>query len=216
MCQMKAQHTHGLISSFDTAACNDGQAAHRCPPLPVAAHSTQYASAYASASVTASVNVSTRSRSSISPFLQAATYRSKLGNASAQNKPLRPNLGKKARYVLVVDDEASVRKVTVEILREADVQTLEAENGPAGVELFRQYANEITLVLLDFAMPGMDGEQVLKQMRKIDASVPIIFFSGYGRHEIARYFQDGDIVGFLQKPYSIKELLLTVQKNVNS
>lgn len=116
------------------------------------------------------------------------------------------------KYILVIDDEAGVREVTAEILREANVRTLEAEDGLVGLELFRKYSGQIVLVLLDFSMPGMNGGQVLEQMWKIDSSVPILFFSGYGQHETIRRFRRSGSVGFLQKPYTINELLLAVRQ----
>lgn len=124
------------------------------------------------------------------------------------------SMQKEQQYILVIDDETSVREVTAEILREANVHTLEAEDGMVGLELFRKYADRIVLVLLDFSMPGLNGGQVLEQMWKIDASVPILFFSGYGQHEIVRRFRRQGTVGFLQKPYSINELLLAVRQNL--
>ncbi len=118
------------------------------------------------------------------------------------------------QYILVIDDEPSVREVTAEILREADVKTLEAADGPTGIELFRTYSNEIVLVLLDFSMPEMNGAQVLEQLWKIDPSVPVLLFSGYSQHTIMRRFDRENAIGFLQKPYTINELLLAVRLNL--
>lgn len=118
------------------------------------------------------------------------------------------------KYILVIDDETSVREVTAEILREANVHTLEAEDGLIGLELFLKYSKQIVLVLLDFSMPGLNGGQVLEQIWKIDPSVPVLFFSGYGQHETVRRYYRSGAVGFLQKPYTINELLLAVKQNL--
>lgn len=126
---------------------------------------------------------------------------------------LSTTMQKQKKYILVIDDETSVREVTAEILHEANVHTLEAEDGLIGLELFRQHAEQIVLVLLDFSMPGLNGGQVLEQMRKIDPTVPILFFSGFGQHDVVRRFYRSGTVGFLQKPYTINELLLAVRNN---
>jgi DNA-binding NtrC family response regulator len=118
------------------------------------------------------------------------------------------------QYILVIDDEPSVREVTAEILREADVHTLEAADGPSGIDLFRRHVDEIVLVLLDFSMPEMNGAQVLEKLWEIDPSVPVLLFSGYSQHTIMRGFNRENAIGFLQKPYTINELLLAVRKNV--
>lgn len=118
------------------------------------------------------------------------------------------------QYILVIDDEPSVREVTAEILREADVQTLEAADGPSGIALFRKHVDEIVLVLLDFSMPEMNGAQVLEKLWQIDPSVPVLLFSGYSQHTIMRGSNRENAIGFLQKPYTINELLFAVRKNV--
>lgn len=118
------------------------------------------------------------------------------------------------QYILVIDDEPSVREVTAEILREAEVHTLEASDGPSGIELFRTYMDQIVLVLLDYSMPDMNGIQVLEKLWYIDSSVPVLLFSGYSPHSIMRRCERDNAIGFLQKPYTIKELLLAVRQNL--
>ncbi|HRW04506.1 MAG TPA: response regulator [Caldilineaceae bacterium] len=118
------------------------------------------------------------------------------------------------QYILVIDDEPSVREVTAEILREAAVHTLEASDGPTGIEIFRNYVDQIVLVLLDYYMPDMNGIQVLEKLWHIDPSVPVLLFSGYSQHSIMRYCERDNAIGFLQKPYTINELLLAVHQNL--
>jgi len=118
------------------------------------------------------------------------------------------------QYILVIDDEPSVREVTAEILREAAVQTLEASDGPTGIELFQIYIDQIVLVLLDYSMPDMNGLQVLEKLWSIDPSVPVLLFSGYSSHSIMRRCERNNAIGFLQKPYTINELLLAVRQNL--
>lgn len=118
------------------------------------------------------------------------------------------------QYILLIDDEQSVREVTAEILREAKVPTLEASDGLTGIELFRTYADKIMLVILDYAMPDMNGIQVLERLWHIDSSVPVLLFSGYSQHSIMQRCECDNAIGFLQKPYTINELLLAVRQNL--
>lgn len=139
-------------------------------------------------------------------------------NCQYENHGIKPNtdsiVAQAHQYILVIDDEPSVREVTAEILREASVHTLEAANGPIGIELFRQHREAIVLVLLDFFMPGMDGKQVLEEIWEIDSTVPILIFSGYGKHHVMRQFKQQSMIGFLQKPYTIHQLLQAVQQSM--
>ncbi len=118
------------------------------------------------------------------------------------------------QLVLVIDDEDDVRTVTVEVLQEAQLKTLQAANGPAGIALFRQHASQIKLVILDFFMPGMNGEQVLTKLRSIDPRIPVIFFSGFSEHEVMGRIQLRNGVTFLQKPYTINALWNIVQQHL--
>lgn len=114
--------------------------------------------------------------------------------------------------VLVIDDEDDVRTVTVEVLQEAQLKTLQAANGPAGIALFRQHAPQVKLVILDFFMPGMNGEQVLHKLRSIDPRIPVIFFSGFSEYEVMGRIPLRNGITFLQKPYTINALWEIVQQ----
>lgn len=111
------------------------------------------------------------------------------------------------KVVLIIDDEDDVRHVTAEILELSDIETLEASNGIRGLELFRQHMDEIDLVLLDLSMPGMSGEDVVKQLWAIQPDVTITLLSGYDQHEVTRRLGKENHLSFLQKPYSMDLLL---------
>ena len=59
-----------------------------------------------------------------------------------------------------------------------------------------------------------NGIQVLEKLWHIDPSVPVLLFSGYSQHSIMRYCERDNAIGFLQKPYTINELLLAVHQNL--
>lgn len=120
--------------------------------------------------------------------------------------------GQNDELVLVIDDEDDVRTVTVEVLQEAQLKTLQAANGPAGIALFRQHAPQVKLVILDFFMPGMNGEQVLHKLRSIDPRIPVIFFSGFSEYEVMGRIPLRNGITFLQKPYTINALWEIVQQ----
>ncbi len=103
------------------------------------------------------------------------------------------------RKVLVVDDEAFVRKVAQRVLKRAGFEVLLAEDGATAVELFRQHASAIQLVLLDLTMPDMDGEQTFKALRAIDPQVNVVLSSGYDEASTTRRGFASETSGFSGK-----------------
>jgi len=81
--------------------------------------------------------------------------------------------------VLVVDDEALVRDVTAEFLRELGHEVLEAANGQAALELLNANHDRIDLAIVDFAMPGMNGVDLAIAARTQRPKLPVILLSGY-------------------------------------
>jgi len=115
------------------------------------------------------------------------------------------------RKVLVIDDEQPVREAVSDILDLEGIVVLAAASGQEGIELYRQNQDDIKLILLDMSMPGMDGEQTLRHLRKISADVFVILSSGYTETAISQRMLDGGVTGFLQKPFDMAGLINTVR-----
>lgn len=114
--------------------------------------------------------------------------------------------------VLVIDDEEMVRDVAVAILGSAGHETLSAPDGAAGVELFRQNADRIDVVLLDMKMPGMDGPAACAAILEIRADANVILSSGFSEADAASRFEGMSLAGFVQKPYRMADMLDAVAK----
>jgi signal transduction histidine kinase/ActR/RegA family two-component response regulator len=112
--------------------------------------------------------------------------------------------------VLVVDDEEIVRNTARSALELSGYQVILAEDGEAGVQKFGQFADQVSMVILDLTMPVMDGESALAQMKKLDPAVKVVLSSGFDRLEIAERFKGKGLAGFLQKPYTTAKLLQIV------
>ena len=108
---------------------------------------------------------------------------------------------------LVVDDELAVRTVTSQVLESLGYQVLAADGGVAAQRLFQQHSREIRIVLLDLAMPDMNGEETLRELRKLRRDVPIVLLTAYAQDEFRARFQPGDLAGFVAKPFSREELI---------
>jgi len=109
--------------------------------------------------------------------------------------------------VLIVDDEAAVRRVASGMLEHAGMRVLLAEDGKHALALLDKHPDEIDLVILDISMPGMRGEEVFAIMRQRKPALPIIISSGHPRTEAATALGLEHRVGFVYKPYHYKNLI---------
>lgn len=116
------------------------------------------------------------------------------------------------RTILIADDEKEILDTTGAALRAAGYEIVSAKNGAEALEHFVEDPKHYSAVVLDLAMPVMDGAQTLKRMKSIDPDVYVILSTGY-THEYEE--QDLDSLGFshiLRKPYPIKQLLQVLKR----
>jgi PAS domain S-box-containing protein len=116
--------------------------------------------------------------------------------------------------ILVIDDEEIVRSTAQTALRRLGYSVITAPDGAAGVVLFRAQSQSIRLVLLDLSMPGMSGEETMREIRKIRPDVSVVLSSGYNEADALRRFEGQHLSGFLQKPYSGRTLALRVREAI--
>jgi PAS domain S-box-containing protein len=110
--------------------------------------------------------------------------------------------------ILVVDDDDEVRRTLVDMLDMLGHQVVEAASGPAGLAAIGQ--QPFDLVMLDFAMPGMNGAQVAQEIHRLDASRPIVFVSGYSDTDQLRPVMNHH-TALLRKPFTLDGLKATLQ-----
>ena len=108
-------------------------------------------------------------------------------------------------HILVVDDDAAVRWVTVESLKEAGYRVAEADSGSAALALLER-DDPCDLVVMDHAMPGLSGKDTVRLARRARPELKVLFLSGYAAREEA----GGDI--WLQKPFKTQALAEAVTR----
>jgi PAS domain S-box-containing protein len=108
--------------------------------------------------------------------------------------------------ILIVDDEPMVCELARRALEKCGYDVLVADGGPRAVELMKSHAEEVRLVILDLGMPGMSGGDTLPELRAIKPDLDVLICSGYSEMEAVRVFGESRISGFLQKPYTVREL----------
>lgn len=113
--------------------------------------------------------------------------------------------------ILVIEDEAAIRRVLVKILAEEndDYRVQEAEDGLSGIELIKK--EDFDLVLCDIKMPKMDGVEVLEAAAKIKPEIPFIMISGHGDLDTAVNTMRKGAFDYISKPPDLNRLLTTVR-----
>ncbi|MDR2085391.1 MAG: sigma-54 dependent transcriptional regulator [Bacteroidales bacterium] len=110
--------------------------------------------------------------------------------------------------ILIIDDEASIRRTIKEILEYEDYSVEIAEDGIEGIELVRN--NHFDLILCDIKMPGMDGMEFLNSAIQI-TDTPIVMISGHGTIETAVEAIKLGAYDYIAKPLDLNRLLITVK-----
>ncbi len=124
---------------------------------------------------------------------------------------LAPKAWKGHGLVLLVDDEESIRNVGRNMLERAGFKVMTAADGREAIDLFGKHRDRVRLVVLDMTMPNIDGEACFRELRRIEPQVKVIVTSGYNEQEIMTRFVGKGLAGFVQKPYSVTELLSSIQ-----
>ena len=113
--------------------------------------------------------------------------------------------------ILIIEDEAAIRRVLVKILSEENTTYVveEAEDGAAGYEKIKN--NDYDLVLCDIKMPKMDGVELLEAVKKIKPEIPMVMISGHGDMETAINTMRLGAFDYISKPPDLNRLLNTVR-----
>jgi two-component system, cell cycle sensor histidine kinase and response regulator CckA len=128
-------------------------------------------------------------------------------------RPKREDFTGRGR-ILVVEDEDSVRAFAVRALQSRGYTVVEAESGEVGLQTIDDDKEGFELILSDVVMPEMDGPTMLAEIRKRGNTTKFIFMSGYAEDAFERNLENPNDFGFLQKPFSLKQLLEKVKDSL--
>jgi DNA-binding NtrC family response regulator len=112
--------------------------------------------------------------------------------------------------ILVVDDEDSVRKRCVRLLARKGYEVVGAKDGSVALDIIK--SSSCDLVLADIRMPGIDGIELLKQIKEFDDSTDVIMMTGYAALETAVQAMKCGACDYLTKPFEVDEFLHVVGK----
>ncbi|MBR0427246.1 MAG: response regulator transcription factor [Clostridia bacterium] len=116
--------------------------------------------------------------------------------------------------ILIVDDEARMRKLIKDFLNAKNYKIIEAKDGEEALEVFELNKEKINLVLLDVMMPKIDGWTVLRKIRQ-ESKVPVIMLTARGEEQDELFGFELGVDEYISKPFSPKILVARIQAILN-
>jgi two-component system cell cycle sensor histidine kinase/response regulator CckA len=118
--------------------------------------------------------------------------------------------------VLLVEDEDPVRKFGARALRNKGYTVIEAESGEAALDVIRNAAETIDLLITDVVMPRLDGPGLVREVRETRPDIKVIFISGYAEDAFRQRLDRDSDIDFLSKPFSLKQLATKVKEVISA
>ncbi|HIJ94387.1 MAG TPA: GAF domain-containing protein [Desulfuromonadales bacterium] len=117
--------------------------------------------------------------------------------------------------VLLVEDEEEVRLIAAALLKKLGYTVIAASDGKGALELYRENTTDISLVVTDMGMPGMDGGELFRELKTLKPELPIIISSGFGDVDVTAKIAHEDIAALINKPYRFDMLREVLQRVEN-
>jgi len=118
----------------------------------------------------------------------------------------------KDQKVLIVDDQYGIRVLLFEVFGKEGYQTFQAANGKQALDIVVNESPD--LVILDMKIPGMDGLEILKEIKKIAPDTKVIMMTAYGELDMIKEATELGALTHFTKPFDIDELRTAVNKQL--
>lgn len=119
-------------------------------------------------------------------------------------------------YILVVEDDAEVRELAAEMLKNEGYKIIVARDGFEALEIYSKIGPLIGLVILDFFLPVMDGDAVFDELRAINPNIQVVLSSGFAEQDRISAMLAQGLRGFIPKPYTRQKLLDQVRSTLDN
>ena len=118
--------------------------------------------------------------------------------------------------VMIVDDEDFIAMLAQRVLADEGYRVITARDGFQAIDMYRKLRDQISLIILDFTMPVMDGADVFAELQEINPAVPVVLSSGFADQGSVQKMLASGLRGFIPKPYSHQKLLTQVRTTLDS
>ncbi len=118
------------------------------------------------------------------------------------------------KTILIVEDDEASREFLTEVIGNLGYRILMTVNGRDGIEMFRKTA--VDLVLLDIRLPDLNGVEVLKILKQISASVPVVAQTAFAMQQEKQEFLDEGFDDYLSKPIRPENLVKIIHKYIST
>ncbi|HGY10890.1 MAG TPA: sigma-54-dependent Fis family transcriptional regulator, partial [Desulfobacterales bacterium] len=116
--------------------------------------------------------------------------------------------------ILVIDDDDQLRISFSKLLKEEKYAVISAASGEAGIEIVKE--NRLDLVLLDLRLPGINGLETFKRIKKIDSKLPVIIMTAYGTTQIAIEATKMGAYDYVLKPFDVADMLTLIEQAIEA
>lgn len=116
--------------------------------------------------------------------------------------------------ILVIDDDDQLRNSFSKLLKEEKYAVISAASGEAGIEIVKE--NSLDLVLLDMRLPGINGMETFKRIKKIDSKLPVIIITAYGTTQIAIEATKMGAYDYVLKPFDVADMLNLIEQAIEA
>jgi CheY-like chemotaxis protein len=158
---------------------------------------------------------------------RVAGYPAEQGMAVAPTPPVRPptpvpsdvkifNSEGSRELLMIVDDEDFVTMLAQRVLADEGYRVITAKDGFQALELYRKLGKQISLIILDFTMPVMDGADVFHELLQLDPKVAVVLSSGFAEQDRIRGMLSRGLRGFIPKPYTQQKLLTQIRTTLDT
>ncbi len=119
---------------------------------------------------------------------------------------IEPKKHSSSGSILLIDDEKVVLDVAEMMLSELGYNVITTQGAEQAIQYYQANYHDVSLVIIDMIMPGMDGKECFKALKKINPRIRAILSTGYGMDGRAQSLLDEGMYGFAQKPYRMEQL----------
>ncbi len=116
--------------------------------------------------------------------------------------------------ILVIDDQPGIRRLLTEVLQDEGYKVVTAQNGYEGIQVAQDINPHV--ILMDMKMPGMDGIEALKELKRKGQGDQVIMMTAYGELDMVNEAREAGMRDYITKPFDIMSLCQIIQASINN